>query len=137
MSPVPTACACARTFTAAELDAELGRVHEREFARLLLRAAALCARGRERATQAELRCWKRAALRARRLAVADGYELPGVLRQCLTRAPGGWAPVGELARAACQCSVSEFRRWRTRRAAAPQGFAEVLEHTGAAEVVPW
>jgi len=91
--PIPIA-ARARSWSAEELENELGRVHAREFARLLYRAARL--------RDCELAAWRRAALHARALAEIDGFELPGVLRHALGHEPAEWAEPSRLVAAALE-----------------------------------
>jgi len=85
--PTPSA-ANVRSWSAEELEAELGRVHAREFARLLCRAARL--------KDLDLAAWRRDALHARALAEIDGFELPGVLRHALGHEPAEWAEPARL-----------------------------------------
>lgn len=137
MNPIMATRTRRHSFTPDELDGELGRVHEREFARLLLRAAALCAR-KTGCSERELEGWRRAARRARELARLDGYEPPGLLRHALGSAPGNCrAGVEELVRAACACSSAEVQRWRLRRAGLPHALAHSLAGSTPAEVAPW
>ena len=87
----------ARQWTPEILGVELGRVHAREFARLL-RAAALL----RRSTRRELALWRRAARQARALAEIDGYELPGLLRHALAHAPEQWGASARFLEAALE-----------------------------------
>ncbi len=109
----------ARCWSPEILEQELGRVHAREFARLLCRAALLRQAPRPRRARV-LRTlgleddpvrWLRDAQRARALAEIDGYEPPGLLRHALAHSPVDWAPAARLLRAALALDASEATRW--------------------------
>ncbi len=131
-----------RTFEAPSaevLDAELGRVHAREFARLLLGASRLRARLQSHASveARRLAAWRRAARRARDLAIVDGYELPGHLRRCLACEPERWSSIGELVKAAWDCSASEVRRREARVRCWIPGFPTRSRSSFETEVERW
>ncbi|MBK7643186.1 MAG: hypothetical protein IPJ19_09065 [Planctomycetes bacterium] len=108
-----------RPYSRAELEDELGRVHAREFARLLCLAASI--RLRFEHPQAKLpdawmhalkpQRWREQARRARELAEVDGYELEGLLRRALARPVAEWSDAAELVRAASALDGSEATRW--------------------------
>lgn len=108
-----------RSWSRELLDEELGRVHAREFAHLLCRAAMLRARlSRAAATRlCELGLedgpvsWRCAARRAQRLAEIDGFELAGLLRHALARPLEEWGSPEALAAAALELDRSESTRW--------------------------
>lgn len=126
MSPAIASGSLRRGWSPEELVDELGRVHAREFARLLCRAALLRTSVRRdlglalRALRLETdhACWRREALRARELAELDGFELAGLLRHALARPVAQWADAEALVQAALALDVSEETRWH----AAAQGW---------------
>jgi hypothetical protein len=126
MIPASASAACACVWSRAQLLDELGRVHAREFARLLCRAALLRVGARVELGPAlrtlrletDLACWRREALRARELAQQDGYELPGLLRHALARPLAEWADACVLVEAALQIDACEATQWH----AAAQGW---------------
>jgi len=99
MTPFGTTSKRTREFSAELLDDELGRVHAREFARLLQHAALL-----RLGLRGDLGRWRRAAARACALAEIDGFEPVGLLRHALTHAREDWAGAAILSEA------SELRR---------------------------
>ncbi len=107
----------ARCWSPEILEQELGRVHAREFARLLCRAALLRLAPRRARLLRTLGLeddpvrWLREARRARALAEIDGYEPPGLLRHALAHTPLDWAPAASLVRAALALDASEATRW--------------------------
>ena len=107
MKPGNTTDASPRTWSDEELVLELGRVHAREFARLLRRAARLRAAPHE----TELVNWRRDARHARKLAELDGFELPGQLRHALSRPVAQWADAQSLVEAQLACFTGKEPRW--------------------------
>jgi hypothetical protein len=114
----------ARPWSREILEDELGRVHAREFARLLCGAALLHLAARREPGPAllgrwlrtleletDLAHWRHAARRARSLAEVDGYELAGLLRHALAHPPGEWAEPSRLVQAALEIDASEGTRW--------------------------
>jgi hypothetical protein len=124
MHDVPSASA-APCWSRAVLEQELGRVHAREFARLSCRAAMLRLRSRpglpallrkpellrKLGLEDDPERWRRAAQRARELAVVDGYEPSGLLRHALAHACEDWAPAASLVREALALDAAEDIRW--------------------------
>jgi len=117
------------------LERELGRVHAREFARLLCRAAllrldsppGLSARLRTLGLEDEPARWRRAAQHARRLASVDGYEPSALLRHALGHARADWAPAASLVREALALDAAEDVRWHTTALAWFEGRAGARE----------
>ncbi len=115
----PATRARSRAWSRELLEDELGRVHAREFARLLCQAAFLRLRLRRELVPwlraAQLECdperWRRAARSARALAEIDGFELDGLLRHALAHAPEQWACAARLVEAALALDGSEATRW--------------------------
>jgi hypothetical protein len=116
------AAARTRCWSRELLEEELGRVHAREFARLLCRAALLRlppARGdatwlRELGLEDEPVAWRCAARRAQRLAEIDGFELAGLLRHALARPLEEWDSAAALSAAALEIDRSESTCWQAR-----------------------
>jgi hypothetical protein len=109
----------ARSWSRERLEDELGRVHARQFARLLCRAALLrlaLRHGRSSRLNALLPdrdCahWRSAAQRASAVAEIDGFEVAGLLRHALGRVPADWAEPARLIEAALELDPSEGTRW--------------------------
>jgi len=117
-APAPFA-APVRRWSSEVLERELGRVHAREFARLLCRAAllrldsrpGLSAQLRALGLEDEPASWRHAAQHARRLAAIDGYEPGALLRHALGHARSEWAPAASLVREALALEPAEDVRW--------------------------
>jgi hypothetical protein len=139
----------ARRWSRELLEQELGRVHAREFARLLCRAAflrlsarrELAPRLRALGFEDDLACWRRAALCARSLAERDGFELAGLLRHALAHAPEAWASAARLVEAALEIDASEGTRWHAAALDAfegrPAARARLAEFAGRATNASW
>jgi hypothetical protein len=148
MHDVPFAPA-APCWSRAVLEQELGRVHAREFARLSCRAALLRLRSRpglpallrELGLEDDPERWRRAARRARELAVVDGYEPSGLVRHALAHAREDWASAASLVREALALDAAEDIRWHAaalcwfeKRAGAR---AQLVEFAASARVEVW